>query len=118
MSTLTAENILKLIEQLPSTERARLQQMLAQESAASTKTKAPRDKRVSCEPMPDRTKEHQWVREHKNEYAGQWVALDGDTLIAASPIQQEVWNALGTDRVPTPLVVRISSPDDLPYVGI
>lgn len=82
------------------------------------KAKPPLDKRVPCEPMPDDIRERQWIKEHKHEYAGQWVALDGDRLIAASPIQQEVWDAVSADGATLPLVHRISSPDDLPYIGI
>jgi hypothetical protein len=119
MSTLTAENVLQLIEQLPAAERMRLDEMLAHSNGVAVSTKAPRDKRVSCKPMPDRTREHYWIQEHRHEYAGQWVALDGDKLIAASSIQQEVWDAVNTDsQTPPPLVLRISSPDDLPYIGI
>ncbi len=41
MSAITAENILKLIEQLPSTERIRLNQLLGQRDPAPAKTKPP-----------------------------------------------------------------------------
>lgn len=74
--------------------------------------------RQTTEPMKDRTREWQWIKEHKHEYAGQWVALDGDRLIAASPIQQEVWNVVKADSAPLPLVHRIPAPDDLPFIGI
>jgi Family of unknown function (DUF5678) len=122
MSTMTAENVLRLIEQLPSTERIRLKELLARrrtlQEAEPAKAKPPLDKRVPCEPMKDRTRELKWIEEHKHEYAGQWVALDGDRLIAASPIQQEVWDAIEGDNAKLPLVHRIPSPDDLPYIGI
>ncbi|MGH9803476.1 MAG: hypothetical protein ACRD82_24185 [Blastocatellia bacterium] len=120
MSTITAENVLKLIEQLPELERSRLSEMLAQppEPATPVKTKRPLDKRVPCRPMADRTREHQWVREHKHEYPGHWVVLDGDQLIAASLSQQEVLDAMNVDGEIPQLLLRIPSPDDLPYIGI
>ena len=65
-----------------------------------------------------REREMRWLSEHRGEYIGQWVALDGDRLIAASLVQQEVWDAVSADTPNPPLVLRISSPDDLPYVGI
>src|SRR5215510_2499391 len=68
MSTLTAESILKLIEQLPSTERVRLNQLLAQRQAEFAKAKSQLDRRVPCEPMKDRTREMKWIEEHKHEY--------------------------------------------------
>lgn len=115
MSTLTAENILILIEQLPTTERARLYQLLPPPPAPA---KPPLDKLVPCEPMPDRTREFAWIEEHKREYAGQWVALDGDRLIAASPDRLDISAAIKAADSKRPLIHRISSPDDLPYIGI
>ncbi|HEX5085894.1 MAG TPA: DUF5678 domain-containing protein [Blastocatellia bacterium] len=122
MSTLTAENILTLIEELPLTERIRLNQLLARrqtlQDAELAMARPPLDKRVPCEPMKDRAREMAWIEEHKHEYAGQWVALDGDRLIAASPIQQKVWDAVKAYSADLPLVHRIPSPDDLPFIGI
>lgn len=115
---LTAENILTLIEQLPTTERARLNQMLTEQESAPAKTKSPLDKRVPSKPMPDRTKEREWVEQHKHEYPGQWVALDGDRLIAASPNRMDISAAVKADGALLPLILRIPSPDDLPYIGI
>ncbi len=122
MSTMTAESILRLIEQLPSTERARLNQLLArqqnQPAAEPAKAKPPLDRRVPCEPMPDRTRELKWIEEHKQEYAGQWVALDGDRLIAASPIRAEISAAVKADGAELPLIHRIASPDEPLPIGI
>lgn len=115
MSALTVENMLKLIEQMPAAEQQRLRAVLIEQEP---KAKAPLDKRVASQPMPDRTREREWVQAHKHEYAGQWVALDGDLLLAASRIQQEVLDAVPTRGPNPPLILRIASPDDLPYVGI
>jgi hypothetical protein len=122
MSTMNAENILTLIEQLPSTERIRLSQLLARhqtlQEAEPVKAKPPLDKRVPCEPMLDRTREMKWIEEHKHEYAGQWVALDGDRLIVASPIRAEISAAVKADGAELPLIHRIASPDEPLPIGI
>ncbi len=115
---MTAEHIMILIRKLPSAERARLDHWLTEPASEPANIKPPRDKRVPSQPMPDDTRERQWVKEHKHEYAGQWVALDGDRLVAASPVQQEVWDAISADTATIPLVLRIPSLDDLPYIGI
>lgn len=118
MSTITAENILKLIEELPTAERERLQQMLAQEAAPPVKAKAPRDKRVPCEPMPNRTREGEWIAQHKREYAGQWVALEGGHLVAASSNRGDLSAAIKAAGAKLPLIHRIAALEDLPYIGI
>jgi len=118
MSTLTAESILRLIEQLPSTERIRLNRLLARRQVESATAKPPLDKRVPCEAMKDRTREMKWIEEHKHEYAGQWVALDGHRLIAASPIRAEISAAVKADGAELPLIHRIASPDEPLPIGI
>jgi hypothetical protein len=118
MSTLTAESILRLIEQLPSAERIRLNRLLARRQAESANAKPPLDRSVPCEPMRDRTREMKWIEEHKHEYAGQWVALDGDRLIAASPIRAEISAAIKVDGAQLPLIHRIASPDEPLPIGI
>ena len=37
--------------------------------------------RRSTRPVVDLSKEREWVNQHKDEYRGQWVVLDGDRLI-------------------------------------
>ena len=122
MSMMTAESVLTLIEQLPSTERIRLKELLARrrtlQEAEPAKAKPPLDKRVPCEPMTDRTRELKWIEEHKHEYAGQWVALDGERLIAASPIRAEISAAVKADGAKLPLIHRIASPDEPLPIGI
>ena len=34
-------------------------------------------------PVRDRSREDVWLEKHRDEYDGQWVALDGDKLIVA-----------------------------------
>ncbi|MBO0860240.1 MAG: hypothetical protein J2P21_17560, partial [Chloracidobacterium sp.] len=99
MSELTVENIFSQILQLPSAERRKLRRMLdqmdqaeqknfeltpAHQEKSEKKTKPSLDKRLKPKPMPDSTREFKWLSEHAREYAGQWVALDGDRLIAHS----------------------------------
>jgi hypothetical protein len=116
MSTITVETILQQVIQLPRIEQRRLVQLIEEQQ---TNTILPSfDKRVPCEPQPDRTREWEWIAQHKDEYAGQWVALEGDHLIAASPSRMELSAALKTAGAKRPLIHRLPAPDELPYVGI
>jgi hypothetical protein len=61
-------------------------------------------------PYIDRSREMAWIAEHEDEYAGQWVALDGDRLIAhgEDPIPfKEIARAEGVER---PFIVHIERP--------
>ena len=41
-------------------------------------------------PVRDFSREQAWLAEHRDEYDGQYVALDGDTLLAADPDAKEI----------------------------
>jgi hypothetical protein len=56
-----------------------------------------------------------WLAENRQKYAGQWVALDGDVLLASGKTSREVFAAVA-DYTPTPLVVRIEN-DQRPFAG-
>lgn len=80
----------------------------------------PRDRRV--EPprrveVIDCSRELQWLREHRNEYAGQWVALDGDRLIASGPDARPVYEAARASGVDLPLVTEVEAADERPFGG-
>jgi Family of unknown function (DUF5678) len=61
-------------------------------------------------PYIDRSREMAWVAEHQEEYAGQWVFLDGDRLLAHGDdplLFKEIARAEGIE---TPFIVHV--PDD------
>ncbi len=111
----TVETILQQVIQLPRLEQRRLVQLIEAQQPPSN---PPLDARVPCEPQPDRTREWDWIAQHRHEYAGQWVALEGDHLIAASPNRLDISAALKTAQAKRPLIHRIPAPDDRPYVGL
>lgn len=40
------------------------------------------DIRVAVSPKAYRLPEQEWLRQHSEQFAGQWVALDGDLLLS------------------------------------
>jgi hypothetical protein len=119
MSEITVENIVTQIVQLPPVERLRLQRLLEQlEQAEQKQPKPPLDKRVPPKPVPEGgMRAVHWIAEHGREYAGQWVALDGDRLIAHSPNHDEVWAAARASGVYLPLISFVEDPDKI-YMGL
>jgi hypothetical protein len=67
MSTITVENILRQIDQLPPVEQSRLARLLEERRAerASQPAKAPRDKRLPDRPAVDDSRERAWIEEHR-----------------------------------------------------
>jgi len=62
--------------------------------------------------------ELRWIAEHQEEYAGKWVALDGDVLLASGSSAREVYEVV--DRLTgatIPLVVQIQPKNSLPFGG-
>lgn len=116
MSTITLENILHQVEQLSPIEQLHLAHLITERQSPASKP--PLDKRVPCEPLPDRTRELDWIAKHRQEYAGQWVALDGDRLVAASPVRAEISAAIKADGALLPLIDRIPAPDEPLFMGL
>lgn len=58
-----------------------------------------------------------WLRENRAAYGGQWVALDGDRLIAHSKVAADVYAAAAEAGVPIPFVTFIEPADALPSIS-
>ena len=132
MSIITAENVLSLIAQLPAPEQDKLRQLWDQQpvaqplpaepqnGASAHSPKAPRDKRMPPIATPADLARGElamhWVYEHMREYKNQWVALDGDRLIAAGPNHDEVWAAAKADGAHVPFIELVQDPDNIIHI--
>ncbi len=66
---------------------------------------------------PDLRPSMQWVEDHSTEFAGQYIALEGDSLIAHSHNAEEVISAVRASSVKVPFFTFIPSADALPFAG-
>lgn len=92
-----------------------VQELRQEGKLSSLKTRPPLAK-VRRVPVKDRTKEMQWLKEHRHEYRGEWVALDGDRLLAHGTNAKEVF-ASAREIVSDPLFEFIAPDYDLPFGG-
>ncbi|NOT60809.1 MAG: hypothetical protein HOP19_11370 [Acidobacteria bacterium] len=125
MTEITVENLFNQIAQLPPPEQSRLWRMIeplakavpVENGKPSTVVEngTPPKKKIEPIPLPDRTREMQWLKEHARKFIGQWVALDGDRLIAHGPDAKAVYAAARADGAYLPMVDSIEDPD-LPFV--
>jgi plasmid stability protein len=68
-------------------------------------------------PVKERSREAEWLRAHRDEYAGQWVALDGDRLIASGDDLKQVAKTARRLGMPDALMLRVETNDSLPFAG-
>jgi len=61
--------------------------------------------------------EHSWVENNREQYAGKWVAVKRDVLVASGNSAKEVFDAARSMGVELPLIVRVEPPRDVPFSG-
>jgi hypothetical protein len=147
MSQTTFEHVLSQVESLLVEDKARLRDYLnsqiekdkAKESGAAKTMESPGASqehmesngrpggeaseaeslraRARAASLRDYSAENQWLREHRDEYAEQWVALKGNQLIHHSANAKEVFaaaDAVGSLEV---LVVRVEPRHDYKVIN-
>ncbi|MGH9938796.1 MAG: DUF5678 domain-containing protein [Blastocatellia bacterium] len=69
--------------------------------------------------VPDRyfRREYEWLRQHRHEYLGQYVVLEGDRLLAHGPDGRKALAEARQAGTKHPVVVRIEAEDELPFGG-
>lgn len=117
MSELTAETLINQITSLPLSEKVKLRAMI--DDQLKNPDAAPNGvKFVKPIPLPDPEPNTRWMNEHAHEYGGQWVALDGERLIAHGANAEEVFAAAKADGAYLPLVTFILPADAPPFIGV
>lgn len=67
--------------------------------------------------ISSRSLEQGWLKQHKAEYAGAWVALEGERVVAKGSSARQVLHTAKSEGYDQPLVVHIPSEPDLPFGG-
>ena len=113
---LTLENLRQIIRRLPGEQRQQLRTMLAEDAPSESGSQLD----LACPPaIPPAEfaakweQERTWLAQHQHEYAGRWVALDGDRLVATGSNAKEVYAALKAAGISGTLVTRVERADDL-----
>lgn len=110
MASLTLEQVAEEAKTLPLEDQRQLRKLLEEEEAKYLQ--------AGSQPPTDRfAREMSWVQQHRAEFAGQWVALDGERLLAAGAVAREVFAAARASGVHQPLVMKVEPLDALPFGG-
>ena len=62
-------------------------------------------------------REHEWLRSHWREYAGTWVALEGNRLVANAAGAHEALEKARAAGVPSPFLIHVTEPSELSFGG-
>jgi len=88
-------------------------QTLLQQQAASPPFRAAGD---ASQEVERQLSELSWLETHREKYAGRWVALDGNTLLAVGNSVREVYAAIAGHKG-TPLVTRVERENEPYFAG-
>jgi hypothetical protein len=109
--TLSVDQIIKSIENLLAAEQKRIRQWMEDKGATNGEGHgllAQANRSSKC---------LKWLHENQKKYSGQWVALEGDRLIASGPTAKEVYSKAKAEGVEIPFVELVTDPEPLPSTG-
>ena len=113
MPNSTLEQVKNTILTLPHEDRKQLQQWLDEQARKDANHIAPKE---SLEDRLTRYKQtEKWLRENREKYLGQWVALEGDRLIAHGIDALKVHAEAKAAGIAIPFVEHIVEDDDRPF---
>jgi hypothetical protein len=98
----TLEQILEEARKLPAEEQRRLRDALDELSSNG-------DTQPSYKTHEG---ERAWINAHRDEYLGQWVALDGDHLVAHGTDAKKVYDEAREQGITAPYLEQVSPKQD------
>ena len=105
------DQIIKSIEQLSVPEQERIRRWLEDKGVTH-------GERHGSQAHANRSaKSLRWLHENREKYSSQWVALDGDRLIATGPTAKEVYSKAKAERVEIPFVELVTDLGPVPSIG-
>jgi hypothetical protein len=123
MSGPNLEEVMRSVTGLSFTDKltlaAFLLEQMKQDAAApppSTNDVAP--EAAAAQPDRERRRELQWIKEHRQEYAGQYVALEGDRLVAHGDVLKEVMQQARANGGGQPLFHRMETLEEKHSMGM
>ncbi len=115
MSQVTYEQVLSQVKALPPDDLEKLCEYLNAQDEKDKAIEAAREVARACSTR-DLSAEYQWIEEHRDEYAGQWVALKGNQLISHGPRGIEVMEAARRAGHPDAFLKLILSAEESKYI--
>jgi hypothetical protein len=109
MENASFEQALEVVKTLPTADKRRLQQWLAADEHMQPSANG------EIKLAYPREREMRWLSQHEAEYAGQWLALDGDRLVSHGTDPRKVFAEAQAQGVADPFMAFAES--DEPAMG-
>src|SRR5215203_4286043 len=104
----TIEQAIEIIRQLPPPEREKLFDWAEKEKQRELSEKKAKKNEIGQKNEKFR-RALQWLEEHKEQYDGQWVVLDGDVLIAHGKDAKSVYEEARAKGIQSPFLERVKA---------
>lgn len=115
MEHTTFEQVVEMVNSLPTDDRERFNQWFKQQEKLEAN---PNPKRISVDEDLARFKKTQnWLGEHREQFMGQWVALEGDQLIAHGKDGLQVHAQAKAAGIKVPFLEHIVEDDEPFFAG-
>ncbi|SRR5258708_25076842 len=98
----TLEQIIEEARALSPGEKSKLRQALDRELEQQAPVQS------SKADYPTNEQERAWLDAHRDEYLGEWVALDGDHLVAHGTDAKKVYDEAREQGIKAPYLERVS----------
>ena len=105
---LSVDQIIESIAQLPAAEQERIHRWLEEKGATNGEGK---DSQAHANRS---ARSLRWLHENREKYSGQWVALNGDHLIASGPTAKEVYSKAKAEGLEIPFVELVTDEEPVP----
>lgn len=116
MSQSSFEQVLKEVQALPPEDMARLREILNAPAGEMEQPNGTIHADVRAVNLRDFTADRQWLADHRDEYAGQWVALKGGQLISHSKDHLAVHREAKAAGHQDALLVLVEASDAPPFI--
>lgn len=103
---MSVQEVLEVVREMSVEERAELIRKLEHEFSEDAANK----------PTARRDRERAWVDAHRDEYIGQWIALEGDRLITHGKDSRAVYLAAREAGIEVPFMAHVD-PVEEPSMG-
>ena len=113
--TPTVDQAIEIVRQLPPPEREKVRDWIEEENRKKSDDAA--EKKEKLKRADEKFRQAlQWIDEHRKEYDGKWVVLDGDKLISCGTNAKEVYDEARNKGFHSPFLKRIKA-NILPWGG-